>query len=292
VRLFSFDTSRGPALGILDPLNHQRFLDLHDIAPDLPRSLEMILAGHRMAHVRAAFQQAQGNASAPWQALSADAMRPLLSQPGKIICVGLNYADHAKEGGNARPEYPSFFLRTAASLVAHGAAILRPRVSDRLDFEAELAVVIGQRVKHATLENALDAVAGYSCFNDGSLRDYQRKTSQWTIGKNFDFTGGFGPCLVTPDELPAGAKGLRIRSILNGQTMQDSTTTDMLWGVAELIVILSECMTLEPGDVIASGTPAGVGYARTPPVFMHAGDVIEIEIEGVGCLSNPIADEK
>jgi acylpyruvate hydrolase len=177
-------------------------------------------------------------------------------------------------------------------LVAHGAAILRPRVSDRLDFEAELAVVIGQRVKHATLENALDAVAGYSCFNDGSLRDYQRKTSQWTIGKNFDFTGGFGPCLVTPDELPAGAKGLRIRSILNGQTMQDSTTTDMLWGVAELIVILSECMTLEPGDVIASGTPAGVGYARTPPVFMHAGDVIEIEIEGVGCLSNPIADEK
>jgi acylpyruvate hydrolase len=262
VRLFSFDASEGPALGILDPVDHQRFLALHEIAPDLPRSLESILAAHRMAHVRAAFQQAQGDASVLWHTLSSVAMRPLLSQPGKIICVGLNYADHAKEGGNARPEYPSFFLRTAASLLAHNAPMLRPRVSDKLDFEAELAVVIGQRVKHATLENALDAVAG-----------------------------GFGPCLVTPDELPTGAKGLRIRSILNGQTMQDSTTTDMLWGVAELIVILSECMTLEPGDVIASGTPAGVGYARTPPVFMRAGDVIEIDIEGVGCLSNPITNE-
>jgi len=216
---------------------------------------------------------------------------PVIPNPGKIVCMGLNYADHAKEGGNARPEYPSFFLRGATSMVGHQSAIIRPKASMNLDYEAELAVVIGKRAKHLTDANALECVAGYACFNDASLRDYQRKTSQWTIGKNFDGTGPFGPCLVTPDELPPGAAGLRIQSRLNGKIMQDANTTDFLWNVVESLKIITECLTLEPGDVIITGTPAGVGYARTPPVWMKPGDICEIDIEGVGVLSNPIQDE-
>jgi 2-keto-4-pentenoate hydratase/2-oxohepta-3-ene-1,7-dioic acid hydratase in catechol pathway len=216
---------------------------------------------------------------------------PVIPNPGKIVCMGLNYADHAKEGGNARPEYPSFFLRGATSMVGHQSAIIRPKASMNLDYEAELAVVIGKRAKHLTDANALECVAGYACFNDASLRDYQRKTSQWTIGKNFDGTGPFGPCLVTPDELPPGAAGLRIQSRLNGKIMQDANTTDFLWNVVESLKIITECLTLEPGDVIITGTPAGVGYARMPPVWMKPGDICEIDIEGVGVLSNPIQDE-
>ena len=140
-------------------------------------------------------------------------------------------------------------------------------------------------------DNALDCVFGYSCFNDGSVRDYQRKSSQWTIGKNFDQTGGFGPWIVTADELPPGGQGLRIQSILNGQVMQDANTHDFLWDVKESLVIISECLTLMPGDVIITGTPAGVGYARTPPVFMKQGDICDIVIEGVGTLRNTIRDE-
>jgi len=216
---------------------------------------------------------------------------PVVPRPGKIICLGLNYFDHAKEGGREKPEYPWFFLRGATSLIAHGDAGLRPKVSERFDYEAELAVVIGRKARHLTQANALDCVFGYSCFNDMSVRDYQKKTPQWTIGKNFDGTGGLGPVLVSADQLPAGATGLRIQSRLNGKIMQDANTTDMIWGVAETIALLTECLTLEPGDVIAMGTPAGVGQARTPPVWMKHGDTIEIEIDGVGLLSNPIRDE-
>ncbi|OGA09437.1 MAG: 5-oxopent-3-ene-1,2,5-tricarboxylate decarboxylase, partial [Betaproteobacteria bacterium RIFCSPLOWO2_02_FULL_65_20] len=210
---------------------------------------------------------------------------------GKIICLGLNYVDHATEGGHAKPSYPSFFMRVATSLTAHGQPIVRPPCSTQLDYEAELAVVVGRRARHVREADALGIVAGYSCFNDGSLRDYQRKTGQWTIGKNFDRTGGFGPWMVTPEELPAGAAGLSIQSRLNGQVMQNANTRDMLFPVAETIVLLTECLTLEPGDVIVMGTPAGVGHARKPPVWMKQGDTIEIEIEGIGVLSNPIRDE-
>jgi 2-keto-4-pentenoate hydratase/2-oxohepta-3-ene-1,7-dioic acid hydratase in catechol pathway len=215
----------------------------------------------------------------------------LIDRPGKIICMGLNYADHAKEGGHARPDYPSFFMRGPCSLTAHQSPIIRPKVSTKLDYEAELAFVISKQARHCTLENALEHLAGYSIFNDGSVRDYQRKSTQWTIGKNFDQTGAFGPWLVTPDELPQGATGLQIQSRLNGQIMQNANTKDFLWGVADTIVLITECMTLEPGDVIITGTPAGVGYARTPPVFMKPGDICEVEIEGIGILSNTIADE-
>jgi len=214
-----------------------------------------------------------------------------VTRPNKVVCLGLNYYDHAKEGGREKPDYPWFFYRASSSLIAQGEPGIKPRVSDTLDYEAELAVVIGKKARHMTHENALSCVFGYSCFNDISVRDYQKKTGQWTIGKNFDGTGPFGPLLVTADELPPGATGLRIQSRLNGQVMQDANTDDMIWGVAETIVLLTECMTLEPGDVIAMGTPAGVGQARTPPVWMKAGDTIEIEIERVGLLSNPIVAE-
>jgi len=212
--------------------------------------------------------------------------------PGKIICLGLNYAAHAAEGGNAAPEYPSFFMRGATSLIAHRAPMMRPRVSDKFDFEAELAVVIGRRAKHLTEANALEAVAGYACFNDATLRDYQRRTAQWTIGKNFDATGAFGPWLVPASQLPPGAHGLKIESRLNGKVMQSDNTSHMIVSVAQALVLLTEALTLEPGDVIAMGTPSGVGYARNPPVWMQPGDRIEIEIEGVGLLSNPIVQEE
>ena len=223
-------------------------------------------------------------------ALASLQLLPPIPNPGKIICIGLNYADHAKEGGNPIPTYPAIFLRTTTSLVAHGQPMLRPTCSEQLDYEAELAIVIGRRAKNVSEAAALSHVAGYACFNDGSVRDYQRKSSQWTVGKNFDSTGAFGPDLVTPDELPSGAHGLRVVSRLNGQLMQNGTTADMIFPVARTIAIIAATMTLEPGDVIITGTPAGVGYARKPPVFMKPGDVCEVEIEGIGILSNPIAD--
>jgi acylpyruvate hydrolase len=180
-------------------------------------------------------------------------------------------------------------LRVTTSLTAPDGAILYPECSEQLDYEAELAVVIGKSATNVSAADALDYVAGYSCFNDGSVRNYQRKSTQWTMGKNFDSTGGFGPALVTANELPAGASGLRIVARLNGNIMQDSNTADMIFDVATLIATLSEAMTLEPGDVIATGTPSGVGYARTPPVFMTPGDICEIEIEDIGILTNTVA---
>lgn len=237
--------------------------------------------------VHSAAQQARGDAVA-W---SRAKLLPVVPAPSKVVCLGLNYADHAAEGGHAKPQYPSFFMRGPSSLLAHGAAMIRPLVSDKFDWEAELAVIVGRRSRHLTPDTALSAVAGYACFNDGSVRDYQKRTSQWTVGKNFDATGPLGPWAVSADELPPGARGLKIQSRLNGEVMQSSNTSLMLTSVVDALCLLTEVMTLEPGDVIAMGTPSGVGYARKPPVFMKAGDRIEIEIEGIGVLANPIVDE-
>jgi acylpyruvate hydrolase len=257
---------------------------------DLPGLSDLGAALAQGVDVTAAAKAALASA-APRVPLAGLELAAPVTRPGKIICLGLNYYDHAREGGREKPEYPWFFLRGATSLIAHGEAGIRPRVSERFDYEAELAVVIGKKARHLTQANALDCVFGYSCFNDMSVRDYQKKTPQWTIGKNFDGSGGFGPVLVTADELPPGAAGLKIQSRLNGRVMQDANTTDMIWGVAETLALLTECMTLEPGDAIIMGTPAGVGQARTPPVWMKHGDTIEIEIERIGLLSNPIRDE-
>lgn len=218
---------------------------------------------------------------------SAEVLPPLPS-PGKILCIGLNYADHISETGHALPTYPEVFARFASSLAGHGAAIRRPAVSTQLDYEGELAVVIGRGGRGIAKADALAHVAGYSIFNDATIRDYQFKTRQWTMGKNFDGTGAFGPFLVTPDELPAGARGLRLRTRLNGTVLQDANTESLVFDVATLISMLSEVMTLAPGDVIVTGTPSGVGFTRTPPVFMGPGDVVEVELEGIGTLRNPV----
>jgi 2-keto-4-pentenoate hydratase/2-oxohepta-3-ene-1,7-dioic acid hydratase in catechol pathway len=262
-------------------------VDSRRLGADLPPSLHGFI--ERCEAMPALQSQVAERAAAQLPSALADVERlPCLPRPGKIICLGVNYIDHAKEGGNTVADYPALFLRCATSLLAHGAPLRVPRVSDKLDYEAELAVVIGWRTRFVSEDKALDAVFAYACFNDATLRDYQRRTTQWSIGKNFDATGAFGPCLVTADELPPGCVGLHIESRLNGRTMQSANTSDMVFGVARTIALLSECLTLEPGDVLVMGTPAGVGYARTPPVWMVAGDTIEIEIEGIGVLSNPV----
>ena len=289
MRLFGFKGSNGyEGVGALSKGDQDTFIDVCATDSLIPNSVQDIIQSpahlDRVAAVIA-------NSKAITGKLNMITFKVPIERPGKIVCMGLNYADHAKEGGNARPEYPSFFMRGPSSMTTHLSPIVRPKVSDKLDYEAELAFIVGKKARHLTLDDALDCVAGYSIFNDGSIRDYQRKTTQWTIGKNFDRTGAFGPWLVTPDELPPGCHGLTIQSRLNGQVMQNANTKDFLWGVAETIVLISECMTLEPGDVVITGTPAGVGYARTPPVFMKPGDICEIEIESIGVLRNTITDE-
>jgi acylpyruvate hydrolase len=219
------------------------------------------------------------------------AFLPPLSAPGKIICVGLNYVDHSIESGFTPPDYPTIFTRFTSSLVGAGAPIVRPKVSIQLDYEGEMVAIIGKGGRHISEDDALEHVIGYSIFNDASVRDYQKKAPQWTIGKNFDGTGAFGPYLVTEDELPRGGRGLRIQTRLNGKVVQDASTDDMVFGVAKLISILSEAITLSPGDILVSGTPAGVGMARTPPLFMKDGDVCEVEIEKLGLLRNEVKDE-
>src|ERR1700761_2555032 len=218
--------------------------------------------------------------------LNAVRMLPPVPAPPKILCVGLNYDDHLEESGLKKTPYPEIFARFATSLIAHQEPIRRPRESIALDYEAELAVVIGKPGRRIPHEQALDHVAGYSLFNDASVRDFQLRTPQWTIGKNFDGTGSFGPWLVTPDAVPPGASGLRIQGRLNGRVMQDSRTDLLIFSVQALIATISVAMSLERGDVIITGTPGGVGAARKPPVFMKAGDTFEVEIEKIGVLTN------
>ena len=285
MKFTTFHKNGQDRLGLIDG---DHVIDLNQSQPQVNADLRLALKSG--VDLVAAANHALAS-SAERLPLSSLQLSPILPEPGKIICLGLNYFDHAKEGGRDKPEYPWFFLRSASSLLAPNADAMLPKVSERLDYEAELAVVIGKTVKHATMENALDCVFGYSCFNDISVRDYQKRTPQWTIGKNFDKTGSFGPVLVTADALPPGAAGLKIQARLNGQVMQDANTRDMIWGVAETITLLTECMTLEPGDLIIMGTPAGVGQARTPPVWMKSGDSVEIEIEHIGLLRNQVQSE-
>lgn len=212
--------------------------------------------------------------------------------PGKFICLGLNYVEHIKEGGYDIPDYPALFMRSHNSLMASGAPMVRPVCSEKLDYEAELLLIIGKGGRHISEDNALDHVFGYTVFNDGSVRDYQRKTHQWTPGKNFDDTGAVGPVVVTPDELPQGASGLKIESRVGDEILQSSNTGNMIWGVARTIAIISEYTTLHPGDHIALGTPPGVGHAKKPnPRWLRPGETVEIEIEGIGICANPIIDE-
>ena len=212
--------------------------------------------------------------------------------PPKVICAGLNYLDHTAESPYRQPAHPTLFGRFTSSLTGHRQPILRPFLSETLDYEGEMAVIIGRSGRHIRKDEALSWVAGYAVFNDCTVREYARQTTQWTLGKNFDRTGAFGPCFVSADKVPPGGSGLRIATRLNGQVVQQANTADMIFDVATLISTISAAITLEPGDVIATGTPAGVGGARKPPLYLKAGDMCEVEIEGIGVLSNPIVDEE
>ncbi|HCK28997.1 MAG TPA: FAA hydrolase family protein [Acinetobacter ursingii] len=260
---------------------------LTEVEENYPGHLEQLLQQGGDALINAAQVLKQGNA------INLDQVEqlPPLSQPPKIICVGLNYADHTKESPYEQPDYPTLFSRFNSSLIANGQPIKRPLCSEQLDYEGELVAIIGKRGRHIAKEDALDYVAGYSIFNDASIRDYQFKAPQWTVGKNFDDTGAFGPEFVTADELPEGAKGLLLTTRLNGKVVQQANTSDMLFDIETLISTISEAITLEPGDLIVSGTPAGVGLGHKPPLWMKQGDVCEVEIEKIGILRSPIANE-
>ena len=223
--------------------------------------------------------------------IAAVEMLPPIPHSNRIICIGLNYKTHIAETGNDAPAYPILFPRYPDSLVADGAPIIRPKLSERFDFEGELAVVIGKPGRHISAERALDHVAGYACFNDGSVRDYQRHTSQFLPGKNFDRSGSFGPWLVTPDEV-GDVSALQLTTRLNGQVVQQTGIDDLLFGVEALISYVSQIWKVRPGDVIATGTTGGVGAARKPPLWMKPGDRVEVEIDRLGTLSNLVEDEK
>ena len=246
---------------------------------------ELIAKGADLLHIGRSLGQS------PAVDLNAVRLMPPVPAPPKILCVGLNYDDHLQESGLKKPAYPEIFGRFASSLIAHQEPIRCPHESIQLDYEAELAVVIGKPGRRIHREQALDHVAGYSLFNDATLRDFQLRTPQWTMGKNFDGTGSFGPWLVTPDAVPPGAAGLRIQGRLNGRVMQDARTDQLIFNVASLIELISVAIGLERGDVIITGTPGGVGAARKPPVFMRPGDVFEVEIEGLGVLTNPVQED-
>jgi 2-keto-4-pentenoate hydratase/2-oxohepta-3-ene-1,7-dioic acid hydratase in catechol pathway len=284
--ILRFEKNGNAALGVrID----NEVVDLSIAAPQLPTDVaDLLRAGPEAMEIALA---AAKTATSRIPLAGLKLLPPAVSS-GKIICLGLNYVDHAAEGGHKAPTYPVIFLRAATSLVAHGQPIVRPKCSDKLDYEAELVAFVGKRARHVSEADALSYIAGYSVFNDGSIRDYQKRTAQWTVGKNFDGTGGFGPEFVPASQVPPGASGLRIQSRLNGEIMQDANTRDMVFNVAQTVALMSECMTLEPGDILVMGTPGGVGFVRTPPVYMKPGDICEIEIESIGLLRNPILQEE
>ncbi|MCK1667709.1 fumarylacetoacetate hydrolase family protein [Bradyrhizobium sp. 153] len=288
MRLVSYEHGSQPALGVR---SSEGILPLADLVPELPNNLPALLAlgAPTMRRIANALGHASQIKPIPEGAIR---LLPPITQAGKILCLGLNYADHAAESKQARPDFPVIFLRANTSLVAHGQAIVRPLQSPALDFEGELVAVVGRTARHVKRDDALDYIAGYSIFNDASIRDYQLRTPQWTVGKNFDASGAFGPDFITSDEIQPGASGLKIETRLNGAVMQSANTRDMIFGVAETVELLSACMTLEAGDVLVMGTPAGVGAARKPPVWMKPGDVVEVMIEKLGTLSNPIVAEE
>lgn len=241
----------------------------------------------------AAALDAAGAILAAAPAISDEGIRylPPFERSSKLLCVGLNYSDHTEESGYKQPDYPTIFARFTSGVIAHEEPIIRPAISETLDYEGELVAVIGKPALKVSEDAALDYVAGYSIFNDGSVREFQHLTPQWTIGKNFDNTGAFGPGFVTAGDLPKGAFGLTLETRLNGEVVQSAKIDQMVFSVAKLVSILSQSMTLVPGDLIVTGTPSGIGAARKPPLWMKAGDVCEVEIEGIGVLRNRIDDE-
>ncbi len=290
MKIVGFEAEGGLRLGVVEG---DQVIDLQAVDAKVPANLADVLAANNgdLKPLADMAKKAPASARRPLNGLKFGLP---VARPGKILCLGLNYLEHVKEGSQRDniPKFPTIFLRGLTSMVPHGEPIIRPKVSEQLDYEAEMMLVIGKRAKHLTMDNATSCIAGYSCSNEGSVREFQRKTTQWDMGKNFDRTGGFGPWMVTADELPDAGKGLKIQSRLNGTVMQSDNTDNMMFPVREMLVYVTQGMTLEPGDIIFTGTPSGVGHARKPnPVWMKDGDVCEIEIEGIGTLRNPIKDE-
>jgi acylpyruvate hydrolase len=290
MKIVAFEGQGGPRLGVVEG---DQVVDLQAVDTKVPADLGEWLAKNN-GDTKALGEIVKKAPASARKPLSGIKYALPVGRPGKIICLGLNYLEHVKEGSQRdnSPKFPTIFMRGITSMVPHGQPIIRPKVSETLDYEAELILVVGKRAKHLTAANATACIAGYSCGNEGSVREFQRKTTQWDMGKNFDRTGGFGPWLVSADELPDAAKGLKIESRLNGNVMQSDNTDNMMFPVVEMLVYITQGITLEPGDIIFTGTPSGVGHARKPsPVWMKSGDTIEVEIQGIGVLRNPIADE-
>lgn len=281
MKLISFTTSAGPDFGIVQG---DGVVALRQRLNGRASSLRGVLAAGLLPEVASLAE------ATPDHRFTAVDLLPVIPDPDKIVCVGLNYHDHVLETGRTVTERPVLFPRFSGSQVGHGQPLIRPSVSQDFDYEGEMAVVIGKAGRHIAEADALDHVAGYSCYNDGSVRDWQRHTSQFLPGKTFAGTGGFGPWLVTADEVPDPTV-LTLETRLNGQVVQHTTTDLMITSIPRLIAYLSTILPLLPGDVLVTGTPGGVGAKRTPPLWMKPDDTVEVEITGLGCLRNTVADE-
>ena len=282
MKLISFLNQGVHSYGVV---NGDDVLDLTPILGAQAQDLKTLIAKDLFGAVAEASSKHQ-----PTLKFSQLELLPVIPNPGQIYCFGLNYGEHVRETGREVTETPVIFLRLADSQVAHGQDILRPAESHRLDYEAEIAIVIGKGGRRIKEEDAWDHIAGYSCYNDGSVRDWQVATSQWTPGKNFYKTGGFGPWLVTSDEIAPG-QVMHMQTILNGQVLQDTTTDKMIHSIPRQIAYISTFIPLSPGDVIVTGTPGGVGNKRNPQIFMKPGDVCEIVVDAIGTLRNGICDD-
>lgn len=282
MKLTSFLNQGVPSYGVV---TGDDVLDLTPILGAQAPDLKTLIAKNLLAAAAEATKT-----HAPTLKFSQLTLQPVIPNPGQIFCIGLNYGEHVRETGREVTETPVIFLRLTDSQVAHGQDILRPAESHRLDYEAEIAVVIGKGGRRIREEDAWDHIAGYSCYNDGSVRDWQVATSQWTPGKNFYKTGGFGPWMVTSDEIAPG-QVMRLQTVLNGQVLQDTTTDKMIHSIPRQIAYISTFIPLSPGDVIVTGTPGGVGNKRTPQIFMKPGDVCEIVVDAIGTLRNGIRDD-
>jgi 2-keto-4-pentenoate hydratase/2-oxohepta-3-ene-1,7-dioic acid hydratase in catechol pathway len=282
MRLMSFEKDGRPGFGVVVG---DGVVDACRRLSARPRTLrDALLAGALPELRRLATEK-------PDVALRDVALAPVVDDPAaKLLCVGVNYMPHIKEMGRERPSHPVLFVRFHDSIVGHGQPLLLPRASVQFDYEGELAVIIGKRARHVSKERALDYVAGYSCFNDGSIRDFQRHSQQFTPGKNFHHSGSFGPWLVTTDDVPDPRK-LTLTTRLNGHVVQHESVGELCFDIPQLIEYCSTWAELLPGDVIVTGTPGGVGAGRTPPLWMKAGDNVEVEISGIGVLRNPVVAE-
>ena len=282
MKLATFRTAQGPSYGIVTT---KGIVDLKRYIGNRFADLKALVGGNAFA------EAAKHAGEAPDYKESDIAWLPVIPNPELILCVGLNYQDHVVETGRDNTEQPAIFIRLPQSQVGHKQPILRPRESKNLDFEAEIAVIIGKGGRRISQKEAWSHIAGYSCYNDGSVRDWQRHTIQWTAGKNFAKTGGFGPWMVTADEIPPGTK-MTLVTRLNGQELQRATTDLLIFDIPTLINYCSSWTELVAGDVIVTGTPGGVGFVRNPPIFMKPGDTVEVDVDKIGVLSNPIVQEK